>query len=93
MICPKPNPQAALRLFCFPYAGGSSLIFRDWYDSLPPSVELCAIELPGRGRQMQLPPFSKIEPLVDAIAGPTHHVNKNSLLRIYLKLVALIAAY
>jgi medium-chain acyl-[acyl-carrier-protein] hydrolase len=69
VICPKANPSAALRLFCFPYAGGSSFIFRTWCDSLPPSVEVCAIELPGRGKQINLPPFHKIEPLVDAIAS------------------------
>jgi surfactin synthase thioesterase subunit len=27
---PQPRPEADLRLFCFPYAGGSSLIFRAW---------------------------------------------------------------
>jgi medium-chain acyl-[acyl-carrier-protein] hydrolase len=69
VICPQPNPQAALRLFCFPYAGGSSLVFRTWSDSLPTTVEVSAIELPGRGRQIQLAPFNKIEPLVDAIAS------------------------
>ncbi len=69
VICPKPNPQTALRLFCFPYAGSSSLIFRTWPDSLPTNVEVCAIELPGRGRQINLPPFNKIELLVDAIAS------------------------
>ena len=72
VICPKPNPLAVLRLFCFPYAGGSSFIFRTWSDSLPQSVEVCAIELPGRGKQMKLPPFNKIEPLVDEIASVIH---------------------
>jgi medium-chain acyl-[acyl-carrier-protein] hydrolase len=72
IICPKPNPQAHLRLFCFPYAGGSSVIFRPWTNSLPSTVEVCAIEIPGRGRQMKLSPFSKIELLVDAIASNIH---------------------
>ncbi|OUL18949.1 putative thioesterase [Nostoc sp. T09] len=72
IISPKPNPQADLRLFCFPYAGGSSLIFRSWPDSLPTSVEVCTVELPGRGRQMKLQPYNKIEPLVDAIASVIH---------------------
>jgi medium-chain acyl-[acyl-carrier-protein] hydrolase len=69
VICPQPNPQAHLRLFCFPYAGGNSIIFRTWANSLPSTVEVCAVEIPGRGRQIKLPPFSKIEPLVDAIAS------------------------
>lgn len=69
IISPQPNSQADLRLFCLPYAGGSSLIFRTWSKFLPVSVEVCAIELPGRGKQMKLPPLNKIEQLVDAIAS------------------------
>jgi len=57
-----------MRLFCFPYAGGSSLIYRKWTDSLPPSVEVCPIELPGRGMQMHLSPYNRLEPLVNAIS-------------------------
>lgn len=68
VTCPKPNPQALIRLFCFPYAGGSSLIFRNWSDKLAPNIEVCAIELPGRGIQMKLAPFNQLEPLVKAIA-------------------------
>ena len=64
----QPNPQACLRLFCFPYAGGSSLIFRTWSHSLPTTVEVCPIELPGRGTQMKLPAFTQLQPLVQALA-------------------------
>jgi medium-chain acyl-[acyl-carrier-protein] hydrolase len=64
----KPNPSASLRLFCFPYAGGSSYIFRPWLDRLPKTIEICPIELPGRGIQIKSTPFKKIEPLVNAIA-------------------------
>ncbi len=68
VTCPQPNAQASLRLFCFPYAGGSSVIFRTWSKSLPTTVELCPIELPGRLTQMKLPAFTQLEPLVQAIA-------------------------
>ncbi|MBD2411998.1 putative thioesterase [Nostoc calcicola FACHB-389] len=66
--CPQPNPQANLRLFCFPYAGGSSAIFRTWSNSLPRNVEVCAVEYPGRGKQINLPPYTRLEALVKAIA-------------------------
>ncbi|MEC4818144.1 MAG: thioesterase II family protein [Scytonema sp. PMC 1069.18] len=69
VTCPKPNSQASLRLFCFPYAGGSSLVFRSWSNSLPSFVEVCPIELPGRGTQMRTAPFSQMEPLVKSIAS------------------------
>ncbi|YAF94031.1 MAG: thioesterase II family protein [Nodularia sp. CChRGM 3473] len=77
VTCPQPNPQASVRLFCFPYAGGSSLIFRTWSDSLPKTVEVCPIELPGRGTQMRTALFSQLEPLVNAIASALFpHLNK-----------------
>src|SRR4051812_7546548 len=64
----RPNPRARLRLFCFPYAGGSSLIFRQWPGELPPDVELCAVQLPGRGGRLRETPFKRMSPLVEALA-------------------------
>jgi medium-chain acyl-[acyl-carrier-protein] hydrolase len=68
VTCPKPNPNAELRLFCLPYAGGSAMIFRTWHNSLPPTIEVCPIELPGRGRQIKLPLYTEMQPLVREIA-------------------------
>ncbi|HEX2866913.1 MAG TPA: alpha/beta fold hydrolase [Ignavibacteriales bacterium] len=39
------------RLICFPYAGGSSHIFRRWQEALEKHVNVVALELPGRGRR------------------------------------------
>ncbi|MEM6403595.1 MAG: putative thioesterase, partial [Cyanobacteria bacterium P01_D01_bin.116] len=36
IICPKPNPNAKLRLFCFHHAGGGTLSFRNWAEELFP---------------------------------------------------------
>ncbi|BAU09023.1 thioesterase II family protein [Fischerella sp. NIES-3754] len=69
LICPKPNPDAQIRLFCFPYAGGSANIFRHWSNHLPTTIEVCAIELPGRGMRIKLPPFTQLEPLVTELAS------------------------
>ncbi|OKH28423.1 thioesterase II family protein [Chroogloeocystis siderophila] len=70
------NPLADVRLFCFPYAGGGTLSFRSWGKNLP-VLEVCAIELPGRGRLMTIPPFTQLEPLVEAIAtNILPHLNK-----------------
>jgi medium-chain acyl-[acyl-carrier-protein] hydrolase len=62
----QPNPRATLRLFCFPYAGGSALVFNKWWDSLPPFVEVCPVQLPGRGNRLNVPPFTNIDALVKA---------------------------
>lgn len=69
LTCPKPNPRASMRLFCFPYAGGRAATFRTWPDELPAEIEFYAIELPSRGRRIKEPPITRMEPLVRAIAG------------------------
>lgn len=64
----QANPSASLRLFCFPYAGGSARIFRSWNQHLPKCVEVCPVQLPGRDRRIAEPPFSNVELLVQATA-------------------------
>ena len=61
------NPDAKLRLFCFPYAGGDQ-VFRRWEQHLPETVELYSVRLPGRGMRLKEPPFTSMVPLVRAIA-------------------------
>ena len=62
----QPNPSARLRLFCFPYAGGSARIYRSWARHLPSAVEVCPVQLPGRDRRIAEPPFTNIQLLVKA---------------------------
>jgi medium-chain acyl-[acyl-carrier-protein] hydrolase len=64
----KPNPEARLRLFCFPYAGAGAAIFRTWSDGLPTYVEVCPIQFPGRGTRLMEAPFTQLSPLVQALA-------------------------
>lgn len=68
ITCRKPNPQARLRLFCFPYAGTGVSIFRTWPDGLPADVEVCPIQFPGRGTRLMEAPFTRLSPLVQALA-------------------------
>jgi medium-chain acyl-[acyl-carrier-protein] hydrolase len=68
LACPTPNSRARLRLFCFPYAGGNAMIYRQWQASLPQSVEVCPVQLPGRGKRIQERPFNHFQPLVEAAA-------------------------
>lgn len=60
----KPNPTADLRLFCFPYAGGSAMTYRTWSDLLPRNIEVYPIELPGRGSRLREQPYKSMTPLV-----------------------------
>jgi surfactin synthase thioesterase subunit len=68
LLLPEPNPQARLRLFCFPYAGGTAQVFRGWPAKLPRTVETLAVQPPGRGARMKEAPFTSMTALVEAAA-------------------------
>ena len=57
-----------LRLFCFSYAGGNASAFAQWQSQLGPAVEVCAIQLPGRGARMAEQPFLLLRPLIEQLA-------------------------
>ena len=63
----KPKPKAHLRFFCFPYAGAGASAFASWADLMPPEVEHCAVQLPGRETRLREKPFSRLPPLVRAL--------------------------
>ena len=57
-----------MRLFCFPYAGSGANVFSSWASYLP-GVEVCGVELPGRGRRFSEALYRRLTPLAEAIAG------------------------
>ena len=61
------RPDVALRLFCFPYAGGSGSIYRDWQSAFPLSVEICPIQLTGRGARLREPLMKRVDSVVKAL--------------------------
>ncbi len=64
----RQNARACMRLFCFSYAGGGASVFRQWPDLLPQDVEVCAIQLPGREYRLAEPAYTRLTPLVEALA-------------------------
>ncbi len=67
-IVPRPNPDPRVRLFCFPYAGGSAATYRSWSDVLPADIEVQAIQLPGREWRLKEEPYRSVFPLVEDLA-------------------------
>jgi medium-chain acyl-[acyl-carrier-protein] hydrolase len=58
----------ALRLFCFPYAGGNAQVYRNWQRDFPAEVSLSLAHLPGRGARIGEAPFRECRELVNALA-------------------------
>jgi surfactin synthase thioesterase subunit/NAD(P)-dependent dehydrogenase (short-subunit alcohol dehydrogenase family)/acyl carrier protein len=67
VVVPRPRPQARMRLVCFSYAGGSASVYADWPDELTEGIELCAVQLPGRGGRFGEAPLGSLEELVAAV--------------------------
>lgn len=64
----QPKLRSRLRLFCFPYAGGGASIFRTWSENLPPDIEVCPVQLPGRESRLLETPFTHIPSLIEPLA-------------------------
>lgn len=63
----ESDPEASVRLFLFPFAGGNAAMYREWLDLLPAAVAAQAVQLPGRVDRRLETAFTEMEPLVDAM--------------------------
>ena len=66
----SPAPVAIkMRIFCLPYAGGvSENVFARWAQLLPASVQVCPVEIPGRGRREGEPAINDVKELARLLA-------------------------
>jgi surfactin synthase thioesterase subunit/glycosyltransferase involved in cell wall biosynthesis len=68
-------PQAApvgpgkVRLFCFPYAGGGTRMYRSWANEMGEEVVICPALLPGRESRINEPPFENMTDLIAALSA------------------------
>jgi surfactin synthase thioesterase subunit len=79
LLRPHPDREAALRLFCVPHAGASATVFHHWTRQLQLPVEVCGIELPGRGARLRDIPYASL----DALVAQLVHVLRAHLERPY----------
>ncbi|MFD9905353.1 thioesterase II family protein [Streptomyces sp. NPDC059063] len=61
---PAPATAAPPRLICFPYAGGTPSVYRDWQGLLGRSIRVVPVQLPGRGPRLGEAPYTDLEALV-----------------------------
>ena len=66
---PLARDGAALRLLCFHHAGGGAAVYRRWGLDLSSSVEVAAVQLPGRANRFAEPPIANVPSLVDALVS------------------------
>lgn len=59
------STKARVRVFCFPYAGGGTSVFRSWGKTFG-DIEICPVQLPGRESRHHEPAFSDMGALADA---------------------------
>ena len=71
----RPIPQVSARLFCLPHAGGDALQYMHWQPYFLPSIQVCPIQLPGRGRRMAQRPLRSARSIAEAA-----HANLGALL-------------
>jgi surfactin synthase thioesterase subunit len=62
-----PRPAAAVQLVCFPHAGGTASVYRDLAAALPASIELVAVQYPGRQDRYHHPMVTTMPALVDEL--------------------------
>jgi medium-chain acyl-[acyl-carrier-protein] hydrolase len=56
--------NASLRVFALPYAGGNAYAYRSWQTEMPEGIQLCPIQLPGRGGRLRESPYTRMEKLI-----------------------------
>lgn len=61
------RPSARLRLFCLPFAGSGATVYANWAESLPDTIELCPIQLPGRETRFRENAHDRLTPLVQEL--------------------------
>jgi pyochelin biosynthetic protein PchC len=65
-----PEPTAPTQLACFPHAGGSASFYHPVSNALRPTVEVLAVQYPGRQERHTEPCIQDLVELVDRVVPP-----------------------
>jgi len=63
----RADPNASMRLFCFPYAGVGPSVFKEWPPLVVSGTELVGIEYPGREARSAESAATTVHQLVDCL--------------------------
>ncbi|CAM3237419.1 thioesterase [Xenorhabdus nematophila] len=67
LIIQKRVSNPRLRLFCFPYAGGSAKTYYDWATYFHDDIEVVAVQPPGRTTRIDEPLHENLHSLVNEL--------------------------
>jgi pyochelin biosynthetic protein PchC len=82
--CRYPRPDARITLLAFPHAGGSASFFRTWGGLLPGTVELSAVQYPGRLDRLREPCIPDVQGLADGVVEALRKADPGSDRRVAL---------
>src|SRR5262249_259998 len=54
-------------VFCFPHAAGNAAFYRPVRRLMPPEIDFCPVELPGRAARLDEPPFASMSALMERL--------------------------
>lgn len=63
-----PVPDAAMRLICFPHAGGAASFYAPMSRAAKPEIDLRAVQYPGRQDRRKEPFLTSIDEIADRVA-------------------------
>ena len=64
---PIKDHSGEVRIFCFPFAGGSASIYSGWYKKLPDFVDVYAVQYPGRADRFLEEPYEDMAKIVSQL--------------------------
>jgi medium-chain acyl-[acyl-carrier-protein] hydrolase len=91
LVLLKPCARAAVRIFCFPYAGGAASFARTWPEYLPAHAELIGVQYPGRDSRYAEPLSTTPQAIVDSVFQDIARYTDLPLMFVGYSLGALVA--
>ncbi|EEM49205.1 MULTISPECIES: thioesterase II family protein [Bacillus] len=64
----RKKDDAEFTLFCFPHAGGTSELYKNWDEIINENCNVCILTLPGRGRMALEKPFQDISKVLEQLS-------------------------
>lgn len=65
----RPKPEAQVRLFCFPFAGGTASVLQRWAQAGFAEIDVLVAQYPGHETRFREPLFRSVPALVETL-GP-----------------------